>query len=39
MTDTGNMPLWDLNIGTVTVAFLCLVILVVVVLAFLGGRR
>ena len=39
MGETGNMPLWDLNIGTMTVAFLCLVILIVFVLAFVGGRR
>jgi energy-coupling factor transporter transmembrane protein EcfT len=39
MNDTGNIPFWDLNPATLTVGFLCLVILVVLVLAFTGGNK
>jgi hypothetical protein len=39
MNDTGNLPLWDLNPGTITVGFLCLTILIVLLLALTGGRK
>lgn len=39
MNDTGNIPFWDLNPGTITIAFLCLVIILVLLLALLGGRK
>jgi hypothetical protein len=39
MNDTGNIPFWDLNPGTITVGFLCLTILIVLVLALTGGRK
>lgn len=39
MNDTGNLPLWDLNLGTLTVAFLCLTIAAALILAYLGGRK
>lgn len=39
MNDTGNIPFWDINIGTMVIAFLCLVIILVLLLAFLGGRK
>jgi hypothetical protein len=39
MNDTGNLPFWDLNPGTITIAFLCLTILIALLLALTGGRK
>ena len=39
MNDTGNIPFWDLNPATLTVAFLCLVILTVIILAISGPKK
>lgn len=39
MNDTGNIPFWELNPATLTLGFLCLVILTVIILAYLGGRK
>jgi hypothetical protein len=39
MNDTGNLPFWELNPGTLTIAFLCLIILIVFLLALTGGRK
>ena len=39
MNDTGNIPFWDINPATLTIGFLCLVILIVVLLALTGGRK
>lgn len=39
MTDTGNIPFWDLNPATLSIALLCLIILIVCILAYLNGRK
>lgn len=38
MNDTGNIPFWDLNPPSLIIAGLALVIAIVCVLAWIGGR-
>jgi hypothetical protein len=39
MNDTGNIPFWDLNPASLVIAILVLIVLLVCVLAYLGGRK
>jgi len=39
MNDTGNVPFWDINPVSLTLAFLCLTIILVCILAYLGPKK
>ena len=39
MNDTGNIPFWDLNPASLVIAILVLIVLLVCVLAYLGGQE
>ena len=39
MNDTGNIPFWDLNPASLVVAILVAIVLLVCVLAYLGGNK
>ena len=39
MNDTGNIPFWDLNPASLVIAILVLIVLLVCVLAYLGGNK
>lgn len=38
MNDTGNIPFWDLNPASALIAGLVVVVIIVCVLAWIGGR-
>ena len=39
MNDTGNIPFWDLNPASLVIAILVLIVLLVCILAYLGGQE